>query len=151
MKSILLAAAAIACLAAPASAQGAKSAVEEAISGTWKCSTSASGVSGTSSTVYLAGGKETFDMTANVAAANMEFTASGTGDWKLQPDGKLVETITGLTVKTAKVNGAEAPAAALQDMLASSIVGQTSTSTIQLKDGGMITTDQNGTVSTCKR
>ena len=86
-----------------------------------------------------------------VAQVGMEFTASGAGDWKLQPDGKLAETITGLTVKTAKLNGEEAPATEIQGMVEGMIVNQTSTSTIELKDGAMILVDQDGVTTTCNR
>jgi hypothetical protein len=151
MKTLLLAISLSACLAAAASAQGAKSPVDQALSGTWKCSTEADGTIVTSSTSYLAGGKETFDVAIKVTQANLEFAGSGGGDWKLQPDGKIVETITGFTVKTAKMNGQDTPVAAVQGMVEGMIVGQVATSTIALKDGAMILTDQDGVVTTCKR
>jgi hypothetical protein len=151
MKIILLAIGVSACLASAASAQGAKPAAEQALSGTWKCSADSPEAAVTSTTVYLPGGKETFDVLVKVAQADMEFTASGAGDWKLQPDGKVAETITSLTVKTAKMNGQDVPVADMQSMVEGMIVNQTSTSTIELKDGGMTLTDQDGVTSTCKR
>jgi hypothetical protein len=150
MKSILLAGAFMA-LAAAASAQGAKSPVEQALSGTWTCATEEQGTSVTSTTTYLAGGKETYDVVVNAGGGQLEFTGTGTADWKLMPDGKLTETITALTVKTAKLAGQDAPIATVQPMVEPMIVNQTSTSAIALKDGGMILTGDDGTVTTCKR
>ncbi len=105
----------------------------------------------TSSTTYLAEGKETYDVAVNAGGGQLEFTGTGTADWKLMPDGKLIETITALTVKTAKLGGQDAPIATVQPMVEPMIVNQTSTSAIALKDSGMVLTDEDGTVTTCKR
>jgi len=151
MKSTVIAAAAFIALAATASAQGAKSPVEQALSGTWACTAEAQGMSVTSSTTYLDGGKETYEVNVNAGGGQLEFTGNGTADWKLTPDGKLFETITALTVKTARLNGQDAPVATVQPMVEPMIVNQTSTSAISLKDGGLTLTDEDGTVTICKR
>jgi hypothetical protein len=151
MKSILLAAAAVACLAPTASAQTARAAVEKALTGTWTCSGEGSGMKVTSKTTYLAGGKETYEVAVNASGGQLEFTATGAADWKLAADGKLVETITTLAVKTARMGGQDAAPATVQSMIEPMILNQVTTSAVELKDGAMLLTDQDGVVQTCKR
>ena len=150
MKSILPALAVSAVLVSVASAQ---SASENALSGLWSCTAEGNGMAATSATTYLAGGKETFDMSikGDMAGTEFEFTGNGAADWKFEADGKLVETITDFNIKTAKMAGQEVPAADMQAMIAGMIIGQVSTSTVEIKDKTMTLTDQNGTVSACKQ
>ena len=150
MKSILLALSASAILVSAAYAQ---SAAEKSLSGTWSCSAEGSGMAVTSTTNYLAGGKETFDLTVKGDAGGMqiEFTGDGTADWKFQPDGKLVETISAITIKTARMGGQEVPAADMQAMVEGMIVGQASTSTVDIKDKAMVLVDADGVTTNCKR
>jgi hypothetical protein len=150
MKSILLALGASIVLVAAASAQ---SATEKAMSGTWSCSAEGNGMAVTSTTNYLAGGKETFDMAikGDAGGTQIEFTGNGTADWKFQPDGKLAETITGITIKTAKMGGQEVPATDMQAMVEGMIVGQVSTSTVDVKDKAMTLVDADGVTTNCKR
>ena len=150
MKSFLFALGASAVLVASASAQ---SATEKAMSGTWSCSAEGNGMAVTSTTSYLAGGKETFDIAikGDAGGTSLEFTGSGTADWKFQPDGKLVETISAITIKTAKMGGQEVPAADMQAMVEGMIVGQASTSTVEVKDKAMTLVDADGITTNCKR
>ena len=106
----------------------------------------------TSTTNYLAGGKETFDLTVkgDGGGGPMEFTGSGTADWKFDA-GKLVETVTGITIKTARMGGQEVPAADMQAMVAGMIIGQTTTSTVSIKDKTMILVDADNVTTDCKR
>lgn len=107
----------------------------------------------TSTTNYLAGGKETFDIAikGDAGGTQIEFTGNGTADWKFQPDGKLAETITGITIKTAKMGGQEVPATDMQAMVEGMIVGQVSTSTVDVKDKAMTLVDADGITTNCKR
>ena len=150
MKSILLALGVSAILVSAASAQ---SAVEKTLPGTWACSAEGNGMAVTSTTVYLAGGKETFDLTVkgDAGGAQIEFTGNGTADWKFEPDGKLVETITAISIKTARMGGQEVPAADMQAMVAGMMLGQASTSTVDIKDKAMVLVDGNGITTNCKR
>jgi hypothetical protein len=150
MKSILIALGASAVLVSAASAQ---SAAEKALPGKWTCSAEGNGMAVTSTTSYLAGGKETFDLTVkgDSGAGEIEFTGSGTGDWKFGPDAKLVETITGITIKSARMGGQEVPAANMQAMVEGMIVGQTSTSTVDIKDKAMVLVDADNITTNCKR
>jgi hypothetical protein len=150
MKSILLALCASAVLVAAASAQ---SATEKALTGTWSCAAEGNGMAVTSTTNYLAGGKETFDLSVkgDAGGAVIEFTGSGAADWKFDPDGKLVETVTGINIKTAKMAGQEVPAADMQAMVAGMIVGQTTTSTVDIKDKTLVLVDNNSVTTSCKR
>ena len=99
----------------------------------------------TSTTNYLAGGKETFDVAvkADAAGTQIEFTGDGTADWKW--DDKLVETITAINIKTARLGGQEVPAADMQAMVEGMMVGQVSTSSVRIDSDGkeMILVDTN--------
>lgn len=150
MKSILFALGASAILVSAASAQNA---AEKTLPGTWICSAEGNGMAVTSTTIYLAGGKETFDLMVkgDAGGAQIEFTGSGTADWKFQPDGKLVETISGITIKTAKLGGQEVPAADMQAMVAGMMIGQASTSTVDVKDKTMVLVDADDITTNCKR
>ena len=150
MKLTLLVAGASLCLTAAASAQGAKAPPEQALLGTWTCSGKQGDATMNITTTYLAGGKEIFDVEVRVIGLGLSFTGSGTGDWKFQQDGRLAETMTALTVKTAMLDGLEKPAASVQPILESTLLNQISTSTVELTNGRMILVDENDAVTTCK-
>jgi hypothetical protein len=153
MKSILFALGASTVLAAAASAQGGPPALEKVLAGTWTCSAEGNGMAVTSTTNYLAGGKETFDVAvkADAAGTQIEFTGDGTADWKW--DDKLVETITAISIKTARMGGQEIPAADMQAMVEGMMVGQVSTSSVRINSDGkeMILVDTNEITTNCKR
>jgi hypothetical protein len=150
MKLILLALGASALVVSTAYAQ---SAAEKSLSGTWSCAAEGNGMAVTSTTNYLADGKETFDLAVkgDAGGAQLEFTGSGTADWKFDPDGKLVETITAINIKAARMGGQDVPAADIQAMVAGMMIGQASTSTVDIKDKAMVLVDTNNITTNCKR
>lgn len=126
---------------------------ERVLPGAWTCEAAADGMTVRSSTTYIAGGAQTFDVAVKGDAQGtaIEFTGKGTGNWKFLPDGKMQETVTGITISDGKINGQDVPGPTLQPMIEPTLVNQVSTSTVTIKDKAMTLVDQNGVTTACTR
>lgn len=100
---------------------------------------------------YLAGGKSTMETTIAVSSAGIEFQGTGNATWTLLPNGKLEEVITDFKVASGKSGGQPVPAATFQPMIDQGVVNQKITSDIKFADKSFVSTDDQGTVTTCKR
>jgi hypothetical protein len=143
----------VAVVAASAMSAWGQAPAEQALLGVWKCETEANGMNVKSSINYAAGGKETFDMVVKGDAGGMsiEFNGAGTADWKFLPDGKMEDTVTGITIAGGKLNGQDVPAPTLQSMIEGMLLNQVSTSTVTIKDKAMTMVDQDNVTSACTR
>ena len=155
MKRVLIATVALA-LGACASGSGATSAAKtpaEMILGKWNCKATTEGVTTDAAVTYLAGGTATMDAKVGVSQSGMaiDITATADASWKFLEDGKLVETITKMTVTSGTVGGQTAPPAMIQGMVEQMVVNKPTTSTAKITDTSFVSTDESGTVTTCTR
>lgn len=143
------------CLAACASTPIASPATQ--ILGKWNCTTSAEGMAVAGVFDYMADGavKGQAQMDSDVQGMKASITGDIEATWEFLPDGRLKETITALTVKSAKMGGQVAPPAMIpsmiQPMVNESVVNQTSTSTAVFTADTFTSTDDEGVVTSCRR
>ena len=140
----------IACALTPESSQ-------QLILGKWSCHAESQGAIVDGKFDYMTGGKAKADAEMSVDANGMKVWVAGLLDatWGFQPDGKLIETVTGLKVTQAKMAGRDVPPMAIgsmvQPMVNEMVVGQSTTSTVVFDGATMTSTDTEGVVTTCKR
>lgn len=151
MKKFLIATIALT-VGACASGPAAKTPAEQ-ITGIWNCKTSSEGITVAGTNTYSPDGKATGDATVNVNQGGMaiDIVATTESNWKFQEDGKLMETVTKMTVKSGKMSGQDVPPAMIQGMVEQMVVNQTVTSTVVFGEGTMTFTDQDNVVTSCKR
>lgn len=129
----------------------------EKILGAWSCHAESQGAVVDGKFDYMTGGKATADAEMNVDASGMKVWIAGdlNATWGFQPDGNLIETVTGLKVTQAKMDGKDIPpmaiSAMVQPMVDQMVVGKASTSTVVFDGATMTSTDEEGVVTTCKR
>lgn len=156
MKPITIAAMAALAVSACASTPSATTPAEK-ILGQWTCRAESQGAIVDGKFDYMTGGKATADAEMNVDAGGMKLWIAGdlNATWGFQPDGKLIETVTGLKVTQAKMDGKDIPPMAIgsmvQPMVDQTVVGQASTSTVVFDGATMTSTDDEGVVTACKR
>ena len=127
------------------------------IVGTWTCETVADGINVSGVFDYQSNGvtKGTPVIDVNMSGMAIKMTGALDGTWEFLADGSLKEVVTGLKVQTASQNGNTIPPAMvgsmMQPMVDQMIVGQESTSTPQITATSFVSTDKDGTVTTCKR
>lgn len=127
------------------------------ILGVWDCHAASEGSVVDGRITYLTGGMAKGDTAMDIAAGGMKVKLKGALDatWGFQPDGKLIETVTGLKVSSAEMDGKTIPPMAIgsmiQPMVNQMAVGQASTSTVVFEGATMTSTDEKGVVTTCKR
>ncbi|MEQ1780724.1 MAG: hypothetical protein ABMA14_05150 [Hyphomonadaceae bacterium] len=127
------------------------------ILGAWDCHAASEGSVVDGRITYMTGGLATGDTAMAIDAGSMKVKLKGAlnATWGFQPDGKLIETVTGLKVTSAEMDGKTIPAPAIgamvQPMVDQMAVGQTSTSTVVFDGATMTSTDDKGVVTTCKR
>lgn len=154
MKRILLGMLALAAASACASTPSGPS---QKILGIWNCAADSDGMSVAGKFTYLPDGLGRADATINVDAGGMKIQMTGLLDstWTFNDDGTLTEGITDLKVQSATTGGqVMAPAmiaTMIQPMVDQAIVGQTSTSKVEITDTTFISTSDDGVVTTCKR
>ena len=157
MKRILVGSVAALAFSACASGPGAPNTPAEKILGAWDCHAASEGSVVDGRITYLTGGMAKGDTAMDIAAGGMKVKLKGALDatWGFQPDGKLIETVTGLKVSSAEMDGKTIPAMAIgsmiQPMVDQMAVGQASTSTVVFDGATMTSTDEKGVVTTCKR
>lgn len=157
MKRILVGTISALALVACASGPGAPNTPAEKILGAWNCHAASEGSVVDGKITYLTGGKATGDTVMDVNAGGMKIKLNGAlnATWGFQPDGKLIETVTGLKVSSAEMDGKTIPAPAIgsmiQPLVNQTAVGQSSTSTVVFDGAGFTSTDEKGVVTTCKR
>lgn len=151
MKKLLIATIAVAA-GACASTPAAKTPADQ-ILGVWNCKTSSEGITVEGTNTYSPDGKATGDAKVNVNQGGMaiDIMATTESSWKFQPDGKLQETVTKMTVKSGKMSGQDVPPAMIQGMVEQMVVNQTVTSTVTFGEGTMKFTDQDDVVTNCTR
>lgn len=151
LSSPLLALSFVACASAPSTAENSQ------IVGRWTCSTSADGMSVAGVFDYLADGTVKGDakMDSEVEGTKVSLTGDIVATWEILDDGKLKESITALTVKSANLGGQPAPPSVIptmiQPMIEDSVVGQSSTSTVVFTADTFMSTDEEGVVTNCTR
>ncbi len=127
------------------------------ILGVWTCHAESQGSVVDGKFTYVTGGKTQADAAMDIDAGGQKIWLAGIIDatWGFQPDGKIIETIVGLKVNSAKVGGKDLPGPAIgamvQPMVDQMIVGQSSTSTVVFASSTMTLTDDKGIVTNCKR
>ncbi len=127
------------------------------IVGTWTCETAADGIKVSGVFDYQSNGvtKGTPVIDVNMSGMAIKMTGALDGTWEFLADGSLKEVVTGLKVQTASQNGNVIPPAMVgsmvQPMVEQMIVGQESISTAQITATSFVSTDKDGTVTTCKR
>ncbi len=127
------------------------------ILGKWTCATTTEGMAVAGVFDYSADGGVRADAKMDADVQNMDVSITGdiVGTWEFLPDGRLKETITSLTVKSANMGGQAAPPSLIptmiQPMVDQSVVGQTSTSTVAFTADTFVSTDEDGVATDCKR
>lgn len=151
ISSPVLALGLVACASGPSTAENSQ------ILGRWNCSTAADGMSVAGVFDYLADGTVKGDakMDSEVEGTKVSLTGDIMATWEILDDGKLKETITALTVKSAILGGQPAPPSVIptmiQPMIEDSVVGQSSTSTVVFTADTFTSTDEEGVATSCKR
>lgn len=157
MKRILIGTISVLALGACASGPSAASTPAEMILGTWDCHAESEGSVVDGKITYMTGGMAKGDTAMDVDAGGMKIKLNGMLDatWGFQPDGKLIETVTGLKVTSAEMDGKAIPAPAIgslvQPMVNDMAVGQASTSTVVFDGASFTSTDDKGVGTVCKR
>lgn len=156
MNRMIIASMAALAMSACASTPATKTPAEK-ILGAWACHAESQGAVVDGKFDYLTGGKTTADAEMNVETGGMKIWIAGdlNATWGFQPDGKLIETVTGLKVTQAKMDGKDIPPMAIgsmvQPMVDQMVVGQSTTSTVVFEGTAMTSTDDKGVVTACKR
>lgn len=151
LSSPLLALGLVACASGPSTAENSQ------IVGKWNCSATADGMSVAGVFDYLADGTVKGDakMDSELEGTKVSLTGDLVATWEILDDGKLKETITALTVKSAILGGQPAPPSVIptmiQPMIDDSLVGQSSTSTVSFTADTFTSTDEEGVVTNCTR
>lgn len=149
--ALLTIASVTACASAPAPSPATQ------ILGTWTCTSAAEGMAVAATLDYAADGtvKGQAKMDSKMQGMDATITGDLTASWEFLPDGKLKETITALTVKSASMAGQAAPASMIptmiQPMVTQSVVNQASISTAVFAADTFTSTDEDGVVTNCKR
>lgn len=147
---IVVAALLSACATTPLSPQ-------ERLLGPWSCSVDMGGLTGAAQLTYrpdgTASGPVAFKGEAD--GVDMDITGDVTSTWEFQADGRLRETVTGLSIKTAAFGGeVMSPAliaAMIQPMIAETLEGQGSIADVTFGDGTMTLTSDSAEPTVCSR
>ncbi len=127
---------------------------EQMLMGAWTCESSAGVAKIKGVTTYRPGGAATFHLDVAGQGGGMVIEASGDGDatWKLlENDTKLEQTLGGVTVTAAKLNGNVIDPALAQSMIGPYIAGQTAISALEITPVTMKLSSTDGTVTTCSK
>jgi hypothetical protein len=122
--------------------------------GTWNCESKPSFGTIKGTTTYSPGGKAAGRLT--IAGSGGAMAVEATGDveatWKLLEDNaKLEQTIAGIKIISAKLNGQDIEPGMAQSMVAPMIAGQSTTSTVKVDKTNLVLTSDDGAVTTCTR
>jgi len=122
--------------------------------GTWNCESKPSFGTIKGTTTYSSGGEAAGRLTIAGSGGPMAVEATGDIDasWKLlEDDAKLEQTIDGIKITSAKLNGQDIEPGMAQSMLAPMIAGQSATSAIKIDKTSLVLTSTDGAVTTCTR